>query len=120
MRQQRAVLGRHTLVPGRPDAATLAVLGRYTHDHLYVPMALFSFRRAKPRRFNYDPRFHDTTKDERLKRRMQASRTRVRPKNKQPAFIALGLGLLGILYMYTNIDKVVEGAASFSTFFFSG
>ncbi len=83
-------------------------------------MGLFSFRRVQPRRFSYDPRFYDPSKDERLKRRMRRARPEVRRKTKQPAFIAVGLGLLLVLYVYVHIDEVVAGAARLGDFFFGG
>lgn len=79
-----------------------------------------SRRRPKHRRFSYEPRFYDPSKDERLKKRMRIERTRVRPKTKQPQFIAVGLGLLAALYLYLNIDSIVEGAAGLSHVFFGG
>ena len=81
---------------------------------------VFSRQRAKPRRFQYEPRFHDPAKDERVKRRMRAGRHRARPKTKQPAFIAVGLGLVLALYLYLNIDTLAERTAAFGSFFFGG
>ena len=77
-------------------------------------------RRAQPRRFQYEPRFYDPTKDERLKRRIRIERTRVRPKTKQPQFIAVGLALLLALYLYLNIDGIAERVAAFGGAFFGG
>jgi hypothetical protein len=79
---------------------------------------LFSRRRVQPRRFNYEPRFYDPSKDDRLKRRMRAARPRERPKTKQPAFIAVGLGLLVVLYLYLNMDTLVERASALGGLFF--
>ncbi len=76
--------------------------------------------RAKPRKFSYEPRFYDPTKDDRLKRRMRSARPRVRPKSMQPKFIAVGLGLVLALYLYVNIDSIAERAAAFGGFFFGG
>ena len=81
---------------------------------------VFSRQRAKPRQFSYEPRFYDPTKDDRIKRRMRAGRLRVRPKTKQPAFIAVGLALLLALYLYLNIDSIAERTAAFGGFFFGG
>ena len=81
---------------------------------------LFRGRRVRPRKFSYEPRFYDPTKDDRLKRRMRAARPRVHPKSNQPAFIAVGLGLLLALYLYLHIDSIVERVAAFSSFFFGG
>ena len=77
-------------------------------------------RRVRPRKFSYEPRFYDPTKDDRLKRRMRSARPRVRRKSRQPAFIAAGLGLVLALYLYLHIDSIVERVAAFSGFFFSG
>ncbi|MCH8030690.1 MAG: hypothetical protein IIB09_02585 [Bacteroidetes bacterium] len=81
---------------------------------------LFRRRGVQPRKFSYEPRFYDPTKDDRLKRRMRAARPRVRRKSKQPTFIAVGLGLLLALYLYLHIDSIVERVAAFSSFFFGG
>lgn len=57
--------------------------------------------RPKPRRFQYEPRFYDPSKDERLKRRLHIkSNTR---RGKQPAFIAVALLLLLAFYIYTKL-----------------
>ena len=81
---------------------------------------LFRGRRARPRKFSYEPRFYDPTKDDRLKRRMRAARPGVRRKSSQPAFIAVGLGLLLALYLYLHIDSIAERIAAFGGFFFGG
>ena len=79
-----------------------------------------SRRRVQPRRFQYDPRFYDPKKDERLKRRMRVERSRARPKTKQPQFIAVGLALLLALYLYLNIDTIAARVAAFGGAFFGG
>lgn len=58
-------------------------------------------RRPKARRFQYEPRFYDPGKDERMKRRLRFdSKTR---RGKQPAFIIVGLLLVLALYIYTKL-----------------
>lgn len=86
------------------------------------PRAMFglSRRQTKNRRFTYEPRFYDPSRDERLKRRMRIERTRARPKTRQPQFIAVGLALLAVLYLYLNIDTIVERATGLSHLFFGG
>ena len=79
-----------------------------------------SRRRVQPRRFQYDPRFYNPEKDDRLKRRMRVERTRARPKTKQPQFIAVGLALLLALYLYLHIDTITERAAALGGLFFGG
>lgn len=80
----------------------------------------FRSKRVRPRKFSYEPRFYDPSKDERLKRRMRVARPRVRQKSMQPTFIAVGLGLVLALYLYVNIDSIAERAAAFGGFFFGG
>jgi hypothetical protein len=77
-------------------------------------------RRVQPRRFHYDPRFYDPSKDERVKRKMRVERNRVRPKTKQPHFIAVGLGLVLALYLYLNIGDLTERVAAFGGALFGG
>ena len=77
-------------------------------------------RRAQPKRFQYAPRFYDSAKDDQIKRRMRTERRRVRPKTKQPQFIAVALALLAALYLYVNLDTIVERAAALGTLFFGG
>ena len=77
-------------------------------------------RRVQPRRFHYEPRFYDPSKDERVKRKMRVARTYARPKTKQPAFIAVALGLLLVLYLYLNIGELAERAAAFGGALFGG
>ena len=79
-------------------------------------------RMARPRGFSYEPRFYDADADERRKRRLQFRRpSEVRQrKTKQPAFIAVGLGLVVALYVYINADTLIERVASFGSFFFGG
>ena len=77
-------------------------------------------RRAQPRRFHYEPRFHDPSKDERIKRKMRVERSRARAKTKQPQFIGVGLGLVLALYLYLTIGDLTERVAAFGGAFFGG
>ncbi len=83
-------------------------------------------RRPRHRRFHYEPRFYDPKKDEAardgLHRRIRIERSKVRPerRNRQPAFIAVALLLAAVLYVYLNMDRVAEGAASMGRLFFGG
>lgn len=83
-------------------------------------------RRPKPRRFSYEPRFYDPSKDDALRdgmrRRIRIERSNVRPtrRTRQPAFIAVGLLLVAVLYVYLHMDRVAEGAASMGRLFFGG
>lgn len=83
-------------------------------------LSLFRRGRVRARKFNYEPRFYDPSKDGRLKRRMRIAHPRVRPKSRQPAFIAVGLGLVLVLYLYVKIDTIAERVAAFGGFFFGG
>lgn len=57
--------------------------------------------RPKARRFNYDPRFYDPSEEERKTQRVRFdSKTR---RGKQPAFIAVAVLLLLVLYIYTRL-----------------
>lgn len=77
-------------------------------------------RTARPRGFSYEPRFFDGDAEDARKRRLQfrrPSEQRSR-KTKQPAFIAVGLGLVVVFYLYTHADAVVGGASVLLDFFF--
>jgi hypothetical protein len=57
--------------------------------------------RPKARKFNYEPRFYDPSEDEKKKERVRFdSKTR---RGKQPAFIAIAVLLLLVLYVYTRL-----------------
>lgn len=74
------------------------------------------------RRFTYEPRFYDPDAEDRRKRQLafvKPSERRSR-KTRQPAFIAVGLGLVAVFFMYVNIDVIVERVLSFGNFFFGG
>ena len=77
-------------------------------------------RTARPRGYHYEPRFYDGSAEDAKKRRLQfrrPSEQRTRT-TKQPAFIAVGLGLVAVFYLYTHIDAVTGGAATLLDFFF--
>ena len=57
--------------------------------------------RPRPRRFEYEPRFYDPSKDQRLKRRMHFKRKTRR--GKQPAFVGVAVLLLVALGIYTHL-----------------
>ena len=79
-------------------------------------------RTARPRGFAYEPRFYDGDAEDARKRRLQfrrPSEQRSR-KTKQPAFIAVGLGLVAVFYLYTHIDQITGGASVLLDFFFGG
>ena len=63
---------------------------------------LSSGRKAKPRRFSYEPRFYDPTKDESLKRRMRVhSRSR---RRRSPLGLLYFLALLFFaIYIYNAL-----------------
>ncbi|MEM8558746.1 MAG: hypothetical protein AAGG50_13085 [Bacteroidota bacterium] len=61
-------------------------------------------RRAKPRQFQYQPRFHNPEKEEReqrLRRRIKME-SNVR-RGQQPRFIAVAVLLLLALFIYTQL-----------------
>ncbi|MEM6782987.1 MAG: hypothetical protein AAF624_04545 [Bacteroidota bacterium] len=61
-------------------------------------------RRAKPRSFNYQPRFHNPEKEareERLRRRIKME-SNVR-RGQQPKFIAVAVLLLLALFIYMQL-----------------
>lgn len=63
-------------------------------------MGLLSFgRRAQPRRFAYQPRYYDPSRDDNLKRRMHIQ-SAARSKRKSPGIIRLALILAMALYLY--------------------
>ena len=80
----------------------------------------FNRQRAQPRRFQYEPRFYDPKKDERIKRRIRIEHVRERPKSKQPQFIAVALGLTLVLYLYLNMEDLAARVAAFGGALFGG
>lgn len=77
-------------------------------------------RSARPRGFTYEPRFYDGDAEDARKRRLQfrrPSEQRSR-KTKQPAFIAVGLGLVVVFYLYTHIEQIASGTGVLLEFFF--
>lgn len=79
-----------------------------------------SRRTARPRGFAYEPRFYDADEEEARKRRLRFSRPseRRQHKTRQPAFVAVGLGLVAAFYVYTHLDAVVGGASTLLDLFF--
>lgn len=57
--------------------------------------------RPRPRRFQYEPRFYDPKRDERIKQRLRFPRKTRR--GKQPAFIAVAVLLLVAFWIYTHL-----------------
>lgn len=76
----------------------------------------------RPRGYDYQPRFYDPDEDARRRRQLafvKPSERRSR-KTKQPAFIAVGLALVVIFFLYLNIEGIVDRMLSFGSFFFEG
>lgn len=66
-------------------------------------MSLFGSSR-KPRRFDYEPRFYNPEKDEKLKKRMRIkSQTRSRHSRNAPGLIYLCFLLMLVLFMYNTL-----------------
>ena len=79
-------------------------------------------RLPKHRRFEYQPRFHDPSKDEAVKRQIRIRRANPATfrKTKQPQFIAVGLGLVGALYLFINGDEIFGRAVEGLSLLFGG
>ena len=58
-----------------------------------------STRKAKPRRFSYEPRFYDPTRDDSLKRRMRI-KSRVRRRRSPLALLYFFAILFFAIYIY--------------------
>ena len=61
-------------------------------------------RRAKPRRFDYEPRYYDPRRDESLKRRMRIQ-SKVRRRRSPIELLYLGGLLLLALYIYRALGR---------------
>lgn len=85
-------------------------------------LSLRSGHTPKPRRFDYQPRFYDPDAEARRKRQLQFVRPSERRsyKTKQPQFVAVGLGLVLALYIFLNIETIVERVTAFGGWFFGG
>lgn len=84
---------------------------------------MLGFRNGKlsrPRGFTYTPRFYDPDSEERRKRQLRFTRPSERRQRttRQPAFIAVGLTLVAVFYIYSNIDDLAARVASFGSWFF--
>lgn len=77
-------------------------------------------RTARPRGYHYEPRFYDADAEASRKRQLGFTRPSERRthKTRQPAFIAVGLGLVLVFYLYTRIDAVVAGGEVLLQFLF--
>ena len=59
-------------------------------------------RRSKPRRFSYEPRYYDPTKDESLKRRMRIH-SRARRRRSPLGLIYFAVLLFFAIYIYNAL-----------------
>ncbi|MFN3597168.1 MAG: hypothetical protein ACK41D_07845 [Rubricoccaceae bacterium] len=81
-------------------------------------MLRIGFRSARPRGFSYQPRFYDPKAEAARRRTIRIERPAGRRKTRQPAFIAVGLLLVLALYLYLNMDRIIERMAAFGGLFF--
>ena len=83
-------------------------------------LGLRNGRLSRPRGFDYQPRFYDPEAEERRKRQLRFVRPseRRQRKTKQPAFVAVGLGLVLAFYLFLNIETIVERVTAFGGWFF--
>ena len=83
-------------------------------------LGLKSGRTARPRGFTYHPRFYDPEAEERRRRQLRFVRPSERRQRttKQPAFVAVALGLVAAFYLYLHIGTVVERVTAFGGWFF--
>ncbi|MFQ5572140.1 MAG: hypothetical protein ACE5G0_20880 [Rhodothermales bacterium] len=65
---------------------------------LFIPS-----RKVRPRRFSYEPRYYDPSKDESLKRRMRI-RSRAHRKRKPLGLVYFAVLLLFALYIYNALS----------------
>lgn len=66
-------------------------------------MGMFvSNRRSRPRRFDYEPRYYDPTKDEGIKRRMRVQ-SRARRRRDPSGIIYLAMLLILALFIYGSL-----------------
>lgn len=64
-------------------------------------MSLFVPRRAKPRKFSYEPRYYDPSKEEDLKRRLRIQRySRAARRGRFTGLIYFAALLLFAIYIY--------------------
>jgi hypothetical protein len=59
-------------------------------------------KKVRNRRFDYEPRFYDPSKDERLRRRIRVQ-SRVHRKRSPLGLIIFGILLLMVLLIYMNL-----------------
>lgn len=73
----------------------------------HIPRSLVSMlgrRQRKPRRFDYEPRFYDQEKDEKIKERMRIkSQSRSRHRRNAPGLIYFFLLLFLVIFIYQSL-----------------
>lgn len=65
-------------------------------------MGVLSKKRSGNRRFEYEPRYYDLTKDDRLRRRMRITRKDV-PRGKKQSALTLAILFVLVLIIYLSV-----------------
>lgn len=64
-------------------------------------MGMFFGRRRGNKRFDYEPRFYDPTRDDRIKRRMRI-KSKTQKRGRQQSALTLGILLILVLIVYLS------------------
>ncbi len=65
-------------------------------------MGFLSRKQVRNSRFDYEPRFYDPAKEERLKRRMRIKST-VKPRGRHQSALTTGILFILVLIIYLSI-----------------
>ena len=65
-------------------------------------MGLLSKKQVRNTRFDYEPRFYDPSREDRLKRRLRI-KSKVKPRGRHQGALTLGILFILVLIIYLSI-----------------
>jgi hypothetical protein len=65
-------------------------------------MGLISKKQVRNTRFDYEPRFYDPTREDRLKRRMRI-KSKSKPRGRNQSALTIGILFILVLIIYVSI-----------------
>lgn len=65
-------------------------------------MGLLSKKQLRNTRFEYEPRFYDPTKEDRLRRRMRI-KSKVKPRGRHQSALTVGILFILVMIIYLSI-----------------
>lgn len=65
-------------------------------------MGLLSGRRVRTKKFEYEPRYYDPSRDNRLRHRMQI-RSKSKPRGRRQSALTLGIIFILVMLIYLSV-----------------